>query len=780
MDFPRYFYDFCSPMKHWILILILFFSSAAQAQLKRLEKAKNLYSSERYEKANKQIEKVLKHKDTRSNPDAFMLQAKILVALRDNPEFPKALNDALKSVEKALKKSKTPEALREAENEFLEELKTLCMEAAESELKDQHYIQSDKYYSRIYELYNSLPARWGNAKVALALKDTATAVIISREIVRELSAKENPSAQMTDPAPFGMLIQHQILKKQYDSASYYAEIASDFYPQSQVMRQLLLKSFLLLVTQNKPELSTLELFAEMRPRFKNDSLFVHKENVLFLYLMNRYSAGDENHIADSLLSGFIVVKNSYYNEFGENYRNSDPIYNPDNNEMIFNLIRYTAKFERSYMLVMLLNNYVSGNFADSSFKATTRPGRWKNLFERVKEEKSVFLLASSLNAASGELKNESWFASYKKQELTWALAHSASFKDRTALYNFVPFVLEEYPKDRAIYQKTESLSTSLIQEFTDSVWFSYARLAVKQHDRYFAQSEKLKQLKKNLVVQDFKVNYFGSRLLKKEVNGQQVSEFTWNGNDLLCDAGTVPSSIQNKVEQRINYFRRAAGVPDYVKLDTFQNAACQKAALIYQANDGKLFTSPAETWKCYAASAVEAAQLSARVFGQTTVFAVTTIMADQDEKNTFVGNRRWLLYPAARNMGHGSTNKVALIWTLDNSGDKDTTDYMEDFVSWPPRDYCPAMFAFDRWSFSLYADLSKAKITMSANGKALPITQEKQVDGYGMPTLVWTPGFKPEQGKTYTVKIEGVVLHGQKKPATYTYTVEFIDPMKAE
>jgi len=765
-------------MKHLFLILFLLVSVSLFAQEKKLAKAKAKYESAQYEKALKIIEKVLSHKDTKNNPEALLLNAKILVKLADNPDYSKALLDALKSVDKALRKSKKPNELRSSEAEFFTLLREEVMEAANQDLKDQRYIQSDKYFTKVYELYTYLPAKWGQARVALELKDTITAIQISHELVQTLIQSENAPSLLAETGPFLLLIDRQIATKSYDSAAYYAEVASDLYPQSPELKQRLLKSFLLYITSSKPELKTLESFAAMRPRFKNDSLFIHKENVLFLYLMNHYSAGDDTHISDSLLAGYISVKNDYYREFGDAYWKKDPMYDPNNNELIFKLISYTARFERSHMLAMLLDNYVSGNYADSSFVASTRPQRWNALFKRVKEEKSVFLLASSLNAASKELKNEAWFAPYKKKELDYAVTHSAQFSDRVALYNFIPFVLEEYPKDPSIYTKAQQLSLAVIKEYTDSAWFSYARLSIKQHDRFFPQNEALKKRKKDFVVADFKANYYGSRLLKKEVNGQPVSEFIWNGNELLCDAGKVPNTIQDKVEQRINYFRRAAGVPDYVKLDTIKNAACQKAALIYQVNTGKMFTEPAITWKCYYESAVEAAQLSARVFGQTTVFAVTSIMADQGDENISVGNRRWLLFPPARNMGHGSTNKVALIWTLDDGGDKDTTDFMEDFVSWPPRDFCPTMFAFPRWSFSLYADLSKAKVSMTANGQSLPIAQEKQVYGYGMPTVVWSPGFKPEQGKTYTVTVQGVLIHGEKKARTYTYTVEFIDPMQ--
>jgi len=765
-------------MKHGFLILFLFISVSLFAQDKRLAKAKGQYEDARYEKAFRTIGKVLNHKDTKNNPEAFLLNAKILAKLADNPEYPKALLDALKSTEKAIRKSKNPNELRNNESEFFTSLREQCIEAANADLKDQRYIQSDKYFTKVYELFGYMPAKWGQARVALALKDTNTAVRISHELVNSLLDRKDAPSLLPETGPFVLLIDQKIALKTYDSAAYYAERASDLYPKSKELKKLLLKSFLLHITSSKPELKTLESFAAMRPRFKDDSLFIHKENVLFLYLMNRYSAGDESNISDSLLAGYISVKNEYYREFGDDYWKKDPMYDPDNNELIFKLIRYTARFERTFMLAMLLDNYVGGNYADSSFVASTRPQRWQSLFKRVKEEKSIFLLASSLEAASKELKKEKWFASYKRTELENALDNSPGFSDRVALFNFIPFVLEEYPNDRKIYEKTQGLSLSLIKEYTDSSWFSYARLSIKQHDRFFPQSEALKVLKKSFVAADFKANYYGSRLLKKEVNGQQVSEFIWNGNELLCDAGKVPSGINDKVEQRINYFRRAAGVPDYVKLDTVKNAACQKAALIYQVNAGKMFTEPAITWKCYYESAVDAAQLSARVFGQTTVFAVTSIMADQGDENISVGNRRWLLFPAARNMGHGSTNKVALIWTLDDGGDKDTTDFMEDFVSWPPRDYCPTMFAFPRWSFSLYADLSKAKVSMSADGKPLEIVQEKQVNGYGMPTVVWAPSFEPVEGKTYTVTVQGVLIHGEKKARTYTYTVEFINPMK--
>lgn len=771
-------------MRSFFCLLLFLFSIAGIAQERRLEKATNYYEQGKYEKAHKLLKKVLKHKDTRSNPTALMLEAKTLLQLSEDSDFledePKALYNSLKAAEKALNKSKDAAALKTKDSAYFNLASQKVLEAAATELKNQKFIQADKYYEKLFELTGDLRAKWGEAQVSLELKDTLTALSISKELSGLIleRAKENRSPEV-DERPFALVINSYISEKRYDTAAAISRNAFIIYPKSALVKELLLKSFLLDVTSRRPQLETLEAFAQMRPIFKDDSLFLHKENVLFLYLLNFYASAEEQQgLTDSLLVGFIEIKNDYFKEFGEKYRSKDLLFHPKKQELIFNLIRYAARMERSKLLSAMMRNYVSGSFADSSFIKQKETDRWKTTFDRFKEEGSAYLLVHALPEAEQVLKKERWFAPYKKELILNSLNKQSNFKDRTALLEFVLFATEEYPRNKEVYSKAEQVSLHLIKEYSDSAYFSYARLAIKQHDFLFPSAPKLQALKRNFVEQDFIQNYFGSRLLKEQVNGKTVSEFVWNGNELLCKEGKVPSSIQKKVEQRINYFRRAAGVPDYVRLDSNKNAACQKAALIYQVNQGKLYTTPAETWKCYSISAVEAAELSARVFGQTTVFAVTTLMADKGESNVSVGNRRWMLFPASRIMGHGSTNNTALIWTLDNQGDRDTAEYMHDFVSWPPRDFCPQMFAFDRWHFSIYADLSKAKVKVLLNGKPVNIHQEVLVKGYGMPSLVWEVKDPIQAEQDYTVVIEGVKLHGAKQTTTFKYPVKFIDPMK--
>jgi hypothetical protein len=772
-------------MKYIVAICFIFFCSLSlHAQESRYRKALADYQEESYKKAYKKLKKALEHKETRHLPEVLLLNAKIILALEYDEKFtkelPRPLLESLKFAEKAVKKSKSPAALLEKEAAFFSELEEKVLARAGAELEKGRAAQAQKYYLRLHEMNGSLQALWGEAKVALALQDTVIAVEKAGKLVERVFIFSEDTAYRPEvnDEPFLFLTAHYIAKKRYDTAAYISERSLNIYPESAGLKAGLLKAFLLHVTQSSPAYSTLEHFASMRTRFREDSLFLHKENVLFLYLLNTYSNQGLTSVADSLLAGFIDLKNSYYEEFGAAYRKKDPLYDPDNNKLIFNLIRYSAKFEREAFLSLLLKNYIGGGYATAGFRSLSAEKRWKDYFSAVEKERSVFLLYTSLPFAAKELNKEKWFLKYRQELIHRALLEADSFHDRAALLQFIPFVLKEYPGNREVFLLTRKLSLSMISEYIDSSYFSHAQLCVIQHERLLDRSPELKPLKRKLGEKDFIANYYGSRLMNDSVNGKLVSEFVWNGNEANCDAGGVPVKVQEKVEQRINYFRRTARVPDYVQLIADKNRKCQYAALLYQVNNIKKAAKPAESWKCYSAIAGEGALMSARVSGQTSVFAVTSVMADLGDDNIALGNRRWLLFPPAREMGHGSTSRVALIWTLDESGKKDSSEYMKDFVSWPPRDFCPTMFRFERWHFSMYADMSKATISLSSGTRSIPVKQENLQEGYGMPSLVWKPLENLEDEVEYTVTIKNILLHGEKKPRNISYTVTFFDPMK--
>lgn len=230
----------------------------------------------------------------------------------------------------------------------------------------------------------------------------------------------------------------------------------------------------------------------------------------------------------------------------------------------------------------------------------------------------------------------------------------------------------------------------------------------------------------------------------------------------------MPLYIQQKIEDRINYFRVNAGVPP-IYLDSQLNDWCQRAALVMESN-GKLNHEIPKTWSCYSAEAAEAAKYSLLAQNANSPFAVTSFMADN--KNPSIGNRRWMLYPYSMIWGHGSTKTKCVLWALDDSRKKDSLYYKSNFVAWPYDGYIHKMFVFKKWSFSIDQDLTDAKITMTYNKTNLTFNFEKPVEGYGLPTIVWTPAI--DNSKLKDGDIISVIIK-LKNNKTFNYTVKIFE-----
>lgn len=765
------------------LIIYLAFGFALSAQIKKLNKAEGLFENGKYLKCVKLLEKsVIEHKETKNLPQPYLLAAKSIIAHTENPanygdfgEDPEL--EALKYVKKALGKDKENLIVKD-ETDFLKLLETRVLEIGNNQLSAGKTNKALKYFTLLSEITNSVEANYALANTFLYQEDTVITMQILHKMLKNTLNKE--VAASNNISPYAVYLNYLMRQKHYDSVLYYAEPLTKLFPKEDSVRKIVLHAFLakvVLLRQNE----TLQAdYERLRPLLQVDSSFLISEKIFYLQQLNKQANSLPDELCDSLLASFIVLQKNYENKFGlQKLKNIDPIYDAYTNNYLFNLAGYASKFNKENLVALLLRNYIAGHYSDSAFNQMKISDKWQALFSRIEMENSAMMLFTALPIAEKSLQQEKWFLPFKRKTLDGTFAKLNSYKDRKALPQLIQYTLSQYPKDLVMRNKAADAYLYIINEFIDSSLFGYAQLSIRQHEQELGDSKALLNLKRKLCIYDYKANYYGSRLLRDTVGKKVLSEFEWDGNELLCAAGTVPDNVHAKVEQRINYFRRAAGVPDYVTLDKQKNRFCQDAALVYHANRNKQFVTPAETWKCFTYTSILPARLSARVLGQHTVFAVSSIMADNGAKNNSVGNRRWLLYPPAKSMGHGSTSNVGIIWTLDNSGIRDTVGYMQRFISWPPKDYCPLLFAFERWHFSLYADLSKAKVSLKVNGKEQAIQQEALVSGYGMPSLVWKPeNLKLKENDLCEVLIENIFLYGETKPRTYRYSVTFIDPMR--
>jgi uncharacterized protein YkwD len=260
----------------------------------------------------------------------------------------------------------------------------------------------------------------------------------------------------------------------------------------------------------------------------------------------------------------------------------------------------------------------------------------------------------------------------------------------------------------------------------------------------------------------------------------------WNGNLAACAPGLTTPAFRDHVMTRVNYFRAMAGVPAWVTPDPAFSAKAQHAALMMSKNN-QLTHYPPTSWLCFSQDGAEAAANSCLLLGKTGPDAVTDYIRDWGPDNTFVGHRRWLLFPNTQRMGSGDVPvqpgywSANTLWVLDENFGRARPATREPFVAWPPPGYVPSPVVFARWSLSYpKADFSRATITMTSAGQDVPLLREPPAaGGYGDNTTVWRPrGLSdeadwpiPDGDTAYEVVVRNIIINGVASNLSYRVTI---------
>ena len=247
----------------------------------------------------------------------------------------------------------------------------------------------------------------------------------------------------------------------------------------------------------------------------------------------------------------------------------------------------------------------------------------------------------------------------------------------------------------------------------------------------------------------------------------------YTGDVGACVAGTTSRAFRDSELQRINWYRRMAGV-DVVVESADSTVAAQRAAIMMMAA-GELTHEPSATWPCYGASGADGASKSNLGLGNAGVAAVDAYVRDGGSGNERVGHRGWVLSPYVRAIGmgaaFGSSSANALHVLGDLTGSPDRLREVRGFVAWPPPGHVPAATVFRRWSFRLFGDFDFLRPRRSlwvGDGGPVRIDIVHRGDASShlpRPALVWeladvpTHGSMPEPAggdECYTVTITGV------------------------
>jgi uncharacterized protein YkwD len=736
-------------------LLVLIVCSLPAAAQKYVIKAEQKMDENDYRKALAYIEKALDDDISKREPGTYVLHSKILLELSKDPYYrekePDVLKDAVKAMERAIRKDDNNRVLKD-NSEHVDSLCVAYNGYADAMYKVNKFPQAIRAYKRTYDLNQNWKSLFMLGKSYLYSLDTVEGERHYDQLIDlyyEESKQEEPEYQYRSTEPFEYYGNKYWMNDQYDSANIYLEMARGIFGPTREINFYLKKIAKEQINEVPPSSLMMTILDKNLAYFPTDTFFIHKQNALYIYLLKNAVSIRDEVTADTLLSKFAREKaaRAASKEVKKLKRTDDFISEKPENA-VWKLVKYLHLNGHQETAIYALDHYIDMTSGENELD------RWKTITQYAFDNYSLDHTVFIYNRAKTKFPTDSRWTELRNEILnTYKDRENLSLGDQAALV----VLMRQNLKDPELLKTYRKRVIQLSDQYVREDQYEMARKLIGNSPELEDQERQNALI--YLAKEDFFDNYYNTRTIYVDASGTKSNEFEWNGSVGGCRPGEVSEEIQEKIQQRINYFRRNAGIPEIV-LHPDLNAYCQEAALMMEANK-KLDHDPPKNWRCYSKDGAYAARVGLLTKDANTAIAVTSFMADQN--NPSVGNRRWMLYPNGELFGHGSTENYAVIWAVDDSGRTDSATYEKQFVSWPPEGYTPSKMVFNHWSFSLYRDLEGATVTMSQGGQSVPVKMQPLTEGYGMPTLVWTPDIN---------------LQEIDKPTDYNVTIRLSDGRK--
>lgn len=755
------------------IVVGLFFTNSIFSQVYKMKEAVDMGNFKRLEKV---CLDALEDKDLKKKPEtyfylsqAYIEQAKDEFYLEKNED---AIQLAVKYMLKGKKRDGGREMLEEDFSEVRDEVVKRQIEQAETQYNINKMAKAVKLFNLAYELDSSNRYPYYMAgKSAIGYQDSVTGEPIYKQLLEwyaaDLEQGVEDAEQVVDPYIY--FIDKYWKSNKYDSAKYMIvegrehfgnDAKINFFHKGVVLDQ---------IKTMPPSTLMLDYVQEVLQYDPSDADLLTKENSLYIYLIKNNLKNSKTVEADTLINTFVREKVARASmDEARKIKATDVFVEKKPENVLWKLAEYFQTYRHLESAKYVLDKYIAMTAKSNS--SSDIADRWNIITNYAFDTKEMPYASFVLQQAIAKYPSNSDLKATRAKVIADKSVIRTNVDEQGALYSLM---LDEYAlkKNKDNLEKLIAINDKYIGLLVSENRFSTAK-DVMADQKSFAPDVDHSEREQLIAREDFFQNYYNTRTKGTDMNGKEIEPYEWNGRTSGCEPGTIDFDIQTKVANRINYFRRNAGVPE-ILFDEATNEYCQKAALMMTANRS-LDHNPPRTWRCWSNEGAYAAKHSLLIKDANTSLAVTYIM---DDKNPAAGNRRWLLYPNGRVYGHGSTNDMAVIWALDDSGSTDTAIYMDDPIVWPPKGHVPQLMLFSNWTFAIYRDLTDANVEVKQDGKTIPVTVEPFVRGYGAPTLV----FKPTYTKTALPdKSNFDVTVTLKSGRKYNYTVKSFsyDPSK--
>ena len=717
------------------LSLLLCMAGLSYGQIYKMEEA---VEEGNFKRLKKVCLSALEEREFSKKPEVYYYLSQAYVELSKDPVYFEKNDDAVKLATKSmLKGMRKDEGYSELNSNF-SDVKEAVMKRQTEEAMAQYNINKKSKAAQYFSLVNQIDstnrfAYYMTGKSYIESLDTAMGEVIYANLMywykEDVASGIKDAEQEIDPHVY--YIDKYWREAKYDSAKllisngrllFGNNARLNFYQKVVILDQ---------IKNMPPSQLMLDYVQEALVNDPTDEVLLHKENSIFIYLIKNKVVAEKWVETDSLINIFVrqkVAKSSL--KEAQKIKETDVFVEDKAENILWKLAEYYQTYGHLETAKPVLNKYIESTAKSDSSADIAK--RWNVITNYAFETKSLPYAGFVLQQAIDKYPNNTDLRNTRAKIIAEKEVVRTNVDEQGALYLLIQ---DQYATDKNAdnLKKLLAINDKYLGLLAGANRFSTARDVMAEQIRLDSTKDHTVRLQ-YMAKEDFYQNYYLTRTKGKDIDGNEMKPWTWEGSKSSCNAGVIEIEIQEKVANRINYFRRNAGVPE-VLFDAATNEYCQEAALMMTANN-KLEHDPPKTWRCWSSEGAYAAKHSLLIKDANTSLAVTYAM---DDKNSSAGNRRWLLYPNGKVYGHGSTDNIAVIWALDDSGSEDTARYKENAVTWPPKGYVPQLMLFSNWTFSLYQDLTDAKVEVIQDGTAIEVNVEKFVRGYGAPTLVFTP-----------------------------------------
>jgi tetratricopeptide (TPR) repeat protein len=674
------------------IFLLSFFSlclsTFLSGQIKNYEKAKLAFEQNQLKTANSLIDKCLDDETTSNNPNVILLKSKIMFGIYKDKsiseKFPTAFKDAFKFAEKALEKISSESARRAFKlqnNDYF----NLIIKSNLKEALDAYHL---KKYSKALPIFKRL-IDIGQDTQSIVLSgdcywqmgqktESVTFFKTGLEMIYNAVLDSNSKVYGYSKEPFRKLGEYYIIKGHFDTAYEIVKKGREILPNDPVLTEMTYQLMVHQLNQLLPSDDYLKSVENGLKDFPSDSFLNHKQNALYLFLLNGLAKANEQTQFDSLLLIFTKTKAAKNKEKNlSQIRKFDIFAGLDQNTCIDKLYHYFSEY----------------NITEACF--ATFNSKWFPLDKSQTNIHPVNIRPESPQLANILFNRYMELNPNQKQHQVARLEYTKKQNlNAHSYYNLLPMIqlndacLKDQPKMTFYKEAAKELRLKLIEQTADSSDFKLSRFTWHETLKKHPETNKtLETLWRKIIVNDFKINYYGSRIGLKGRTDKNIPEFIWNGALDSCKPGTMTPGINLLAQNRINYFRRNAGLSEEIILSKQNNLYCEIAAMMCEVNK-TMSHEPNDGWRCFIPAGADVLKDALLIKESNPSIAITAAMG---HSHPTVGHRRWLLYPKSMYLGLGTSKTYSVIKAIDNSRELDTNKYKNQFVAWPPENLVPKM-----------------------------------------------------------------------------------------